>query len=65
MKLEDKTVIANRYSSQCTNCKNLIEWEDSKCKAFNDIPFEILDNKFKHNKKHPKQKNNILFERIK
>jgi hypothetical protein len=35
-----------------------------KCLAFpKGIPEEILINKFDHTKKHPDQKNNIVFEK--
>ena len=35
------------------------------CKAFDLIPDDIFFNEFDHTKKHPAQKNDILFEEIK
>lgn len=64
MILDDKAIEADLYKSQCIDCKNLIGWNESKCKAFDIIPLEILNNKFKHDKKYPKQTNNILWQRI-
>ena len=47
---------------QCTRCKHLISGFDLKCKAFDEIPFDIIDGTFIHNKIHPEQNNSIIFE---
>jgi len=61
---------------QCGNCKNFIGAHNLKnapkdtepnidvyCTAFPFvIPGDIQDNTFKHDKKHPDQKNDIIFE---
>ena len=51
----------------CIICKNYSKNTFKPiCKAFPDgIPEDILTGKFNHTKKHPEQKNNILFEPIK
>lgn len=63
MKLNDKSISYSPYGSQCAKCKNLLSLADAECRAFYIIPLEILDNKFKHDKRHPDQENNILFEK--
>jgi hypothetical protein len=47
----------------CNHCKNAGHPEGG-CKAFpgRALPDDILFGEFKHTKKHPEQKNNILFE---
>lgn len=59
MQVEDRFI-----SAQCFKCKHLIFTPaEFRCPAFdNFIPDDILINKFEHTKKHPDQKNNILFE---
>jgi len=48
----------------CYLCINYLD--NKKCTAFPEgIPEDILTGKFNHIKKHPEQKNNILFEPIK
>lgn len=44
----------------CFNCKNYNQF-DSGCKAFEDIPEEIIQTN-KHDKPLEFQKNNIVFE---
>tara|TARA_Y100000296_G_C5105204_1_gene222175 strand:+ start:347 stop:529 length:183 start_codon:yes stop_codon:yes gene_type:complete len=44
----------------CIKCKNFIK--ETKCKAFNIIPNEILFGNNKHSKPFKTQKNNIIFE---
>jgi hypothetical protein len=53
--------------SQCLWCKHKHAVMDkASCDAFPEgIPAEIMLNVFVHNKKHPKQKNDVLFERDK
>jgi len=51
----------------CLDCKHLEKGKTKDdrtyCKAFPEgIPFEILFGGWAHTKKHPKQKNDILFE---
>lgn len=46
----------------CFNCKNFDPIEG--CKAFEDIPEEILDGSNDHKKPLKGQKNNIVFEPI-
>ena len=53
----------------CIECKhinpNKTKDDRTNCKAFpNGIPFEILFGGWAHTKKHPDQKNNILFEKV-
>ena len=49
---------------KCMVCKNYIDKKN--CKAFpNGIPEEILTGEFDHTKKHPEQKNDILFKETK
>ena len=51
------------YNVQCFNCIHLNE--DMTCAAFPDgIPDDILNYSFVHDKKHPDQDNDILFERV-
>ena len=56
-----------QMKAQCFKCKNLI-WNECElmCSAFGEendnIPKDIWNNKFIHNKKHPKQLNDLLFE---
>ena len=54
------------YSTpQCMNCSNYdtLDNDNLTCKAFpKGIPENILTGEFDHTKKHPTQKNNILFE---
>jgi len=46
----------------CLMCKNYLgDWE---CKAFKEIPIEILRGENGHEKPFPKQKNNIVFEPV-
>ena len=46
---------------QCFDCKHYIEGYG--CSAFKDeIPMDILLNKFIHDKPHPDQINDLLFE---
>jgi len=55
-------------SPKCMQCQNYHFDICNKivCKAFpNGIPENILIGEFNHTKKHPEQKNNILFEPIK
>jgi len=48
---------------QCYNCKRYLS--DNNCSAFLEgIPEKILTGEFNHTKKHPDQKNDILFEPI-
>lgn len=54
--------------AQCFECKHLIfNPAEFRCPAFPDqpIPYEILTNQFNHIKRHPEQKNDIVFERKK
>jgi hypothetical protein len=44
----------------CFKCKNWNQF-DSGCKAFKEIPDEILINN-RHDKPLPEQKNNVVFE---
>ena len=46
----------------CVVCKHY--QKDRKCKAFDKIPDDIWEGKNDHTEKHPKQKNNILFEKV-
>ena len=48
----------------CNICKhyNREDWKHFSCKAFEDIPKEILRGKNDHSKPLPGQKNNIVFE---
>lgn len=46
----------------CYSCKNLISADERTCKAFKKIPSDIWEQEFIHTSKHPKQKNNIVFE---
>ena len=49
---------------QCLECKHYLKKD--KCKAFEKIPEDIIvTGEFDHTKKHPDQKNNIIFEPIK
>ena len=53
----------------CLSCINYIGKvkgiKPPTCKAFSEgIPEDILNGKNDHTKKHPKQKNNILFEAV-
>lgn len=51
---------------KCMNCKNYIKEKGMICLAFpGGIPIDILTGDFDHTKKHPDQKNDILFEPIK
>jgi len=45
----------------CFNCKNWNQFDDG-CKAFKDIPWEIIENN-KHDKPLKGQKNNFVFEK--
>ena len=56
--------------NQCLNCKHFQKKKSfmpvGKCDAFPDrIPKTILEGNYDHTKKHPDQKNDILFEEIK
>ena len=44
----------------CFKCKNWNQF-DSGCKAFKEIPYEIIDSN-KHDKPLSNQKNDIVFE---
>ena len=49
----------------CASCEFLFLNGKKNCKAFPDgIPKDILTGEFDHRKKHPDQKNDILFEPI-
>lgn len=49
---------------QCFTCKNY--GGEYRCSAFRDlIPDDILFNEFIHDKKHPDQINDLLFEELK
>lgn len=51
-----------KIDSSCLKCKHLAPINDKKCVAFPDgIPEEIWTGKISHKKKHPDQKNDILF----
>ena len=45
----------------CDNCKHYNN-DGISCKAFKVIPIEIISGEFSHTKKHPEQKNDIVFE---
>jgi len=46
---------------QCTRCKHYVD--DDICSAFTDgIPLEIVTEEFIHDKVHPEQENEIIFE---
>jgi hypothetical protein len=47
--------------SPCSNCKNKFDNEPG-CRAFEDIPIDILLGKNNHKKLFPGQETNILFE---
>lgn len=47
----------------CFKCKNYKEF-DNGCKAFKEIPDEILSGENNHEKPLPNQTNNIIFEKI-
>ena len=49
-------------SLQCYLCKHY--WGSVNCDAFPDkeIPAEILEGETDHDKKHPDQKNEVVFE---
>ena len=47
----------------CPLCKHYKDGTRS-CRAFDKIPDEIWMGENDHTKKHPKQKNNILFEKV-
>jgi len=47
----------------CFYCKNKYI-NDIGCKAFDEIPTDILTGEFDHTVKHPDQKNDIVFEPI-
>ena len=53
-------------TEQCFKCKYIIKNSiEIICKAFPEgIPEKILTGEFDHTKKHPEQKNDILFEPI-
>lgn len=54
------------HGLQCFKCKNY--YGLNHCLAFPDeeeIPQDIYEDEFEHTKKHPEQKNDILFEPIK
>ena len=61
----DTSVPENKL--QCAKCINYIRnIKNTICKAFPEgIPEDILSDEFEHIKKHPKQKNDILFEQVK
>lgn len=46
----------------CLKCKNYIK--NGKCKAFEEIPLEIINGDNDHSKPLPDQKNDIIFEPI-
>ncbi len=46
----------------CIMCENYIK--ANKCKAFDQIPDEILNGKINHSKPLPSQKNKIVFKEI-
>jgi len=52
---------------QCASCRHFQaeRYDGNFCSAFPDppgIPWEIIDARFLHNKRHPAQKNDIVFE---
>lgn len=51
---------------ECARCRHLVDDKAGLvyvCEAFpKGIPEEILSGRFRHTKKHPKQKGDILFE---
>lgn len=47
-------------SNQCINCKHFIE--QTRCKAFEEIPAEIITGKVKHSEPLTDQKNSIVYE---
>ena len=63
--LDDTELFVDWVRSQCPKCKHFISAGRLECKAFGKIPLEILNNEFIHNKKHPDQKNDIIFKPIK
>ena len=50
--------------NQCAYCKYYNREKPLSCLSFDKIPVEILLNEFIHDKKHPEQKNDIVFEPI-
>lgn len=46
----------------CIMCINYIE--GNKCKAFNEIPIEIIEGTIDHSEPLPNQGNDIIFEPI-
>jgi len=59
--IDDRHEIYNPYVSSCANCKHLNRI-DLSCKAFEDIPYEILSGENKHLVPLPNQGNTIVFE---
>jgi hypothetical protein len=63
MKLENIRPRIIFEQNQCFKCK--FYTGKGRCLAFPDeIPDEVFSGDFIHNKKHPKQKNIVLFEKI-
>ena len=59
----DQNDYKNFNNPLCNNCKQYTGY--ANCKAFPEgIPDDILTGEFDHTKKHPEQKNDILFEPI-
>lgn len=55
--------IIEQKNPVCLSCKNYLGgW---KCKAFNEIPIEILRGENEHEKPLPQQDNDIVYEKIK
>ena len=48
---------------QCDTCIHYSVGAEDQCAAFDSIPLDIVTNEFRHIKRHPLQKNDIVYKR--
>lgn len=62
--IDDRELDIMPFSPLCTRCKHLesLAPRARRCLAFNEIPLKIWNGEKSHDKVHPKQLGNIVFE---